>query len=897
MIHFDEVKEKAIATVQACGEKTKQIYMIRDVYGKITVYVLSGDESDVADIRVKLRETIGSAWLGTVNCISENNLMFKEIKASTQFVSEGIFYGERPLVKKSWKEPKRNKTKRKTKIVTFYSYKGGVGRTTTLALVALQLARSGKKVVAIDFDLEAPGLSTVLRCDDKTPAYGLIDYLIESERNRDEIDLSEYMYPISSKGLLGLKGGEAYVLQAANLTSDNYDEYYNKLSRIDFNIPKYAQKNGIIDHLFDDIQQMYNPDIILIDARAGIHDIGGLALLNYSDEVVSLFYGNEQNMLGMRFTLPKLVKEEIPFYIVNTPVPVNEEEQKEELDLLLNTSLETLEKLDYFDDVPDLYDESSPHYPILIPYDNNLTNLNSNKRLNNMLESYGEDNIYKNIADKLLSNDAAIEEESVAFYKDIKPLLATIEKITPEKTGAAETEFETFEELYKGFYPLQEYKYIFDNNKFLITGAKGSGKTALFKVLKCADYIKNLALYLDVPSKEIGKTEWIVGLDQADGFPVTTHFNGIAKLNEPEKFAIYWKILLIKVLKNNIEDVDIIVEDKIRELFEMKYSDIPKWIDKYEDADQFLYDFIVQFDIELKKNQINVIVIYDSLDSLLDSSYRGRMLSQLVRFWSENISRLKCLHAKIFLRQDIFKNEVIELTDKIKLNNYLTTIEWNYDYLLSMIWKRMMENNTNLEHVITEVLKQEGYMVPKDVHVGLVPRPQKEVNRIILKCIVGEKMGKGNKAYTYNWILYRLRDTKEQIVPRSMLKLFSTAAKIELVQEWNTVRTRLIAPKSFEASMQEVSEDRITDMAEEYPNYRRFFSNLKNYCPSFPVEDETFMQGLLKCGLNEENIRNEIKELKDIGILKEYQRKKSDPIRYHIPDIYLKGMGLIRKGS
>jgi cellulose biosynthesis protein BcsQ len=43
-------------------------------------------------------------------------------------------------------------------IFTFYSYKGGVGRSMAMAGVAHLFARRGLKVLAIDFDLEAPGL-------------------------------------------------------------------------------------------------------------------------------------------------------------------------------------------------------------------------------------------------------------------------------------------------------------------------------------------------------------------------------------------------------------------------------------------------------------------------------------------------------------------------------------------------------------------------------------------------------------------------------------------------------------------------------------------------------------------------------------------------------------------
>ncbi|MFI1354934.1 FxSxx-COOH system tetratricopeptide repeat protein [Streptomyces sp. NPDC020898] len=47
---------------------------------------------------------------------------------------------------------------RKGSVITFYSYKGGTGRTMALANVAWILAANGYRVLAVDWDLEAPGL-------------------------------------------------------------------------------------------------------------------------------------------------------------------------------------------------------------------------------------------------------------------------------------------------------------------------------------------------------------------------------------------------------------------------------------------------------------------------------------------------------------------------------------------------------------------------------------------------------------------------------------------------------------------------------------------------------------------------------------------------------------------
>src|SRR5882757_480564 len=61
-------------------------------------------------------------------------------------------------------------------VVTFYSYKGGVGRSSTLANVAVLLARWGYRVLAIDWDLEAPGLHYYFKeAMPEEPAGGVID--------------------------------------------------------------------------------------------------------------------------------------------------------------------------------------------------------------------------------------------------------------------------------------------------------------------------------------------------------------------------------------------------------------------------------------------------------------------------------------------------------------------------------------------------------------------------------------------------------------------------------------------------------------------------------------------------------------------------------------------------
>src|SRR5262245_15866916 len=78
-------------------------------------------------------------------------------------------------------------------IVTFYSYKGGVGRSMALANIAVLLARRGLKVLTVDWDLEAPGLERYFADFEIKPGGpGLLRMFMEARDGRvaDYIDFA-----------------------------------------------------------------------------------------------------------------------------------------------------------------------------------------------------------------------------------------------------------------------------------------------------------------------------------------------------------------------------------------------------------------------------------------------------------------------------------------------------------------------------------------------------------------------------------------------------------------------------------------------------------------------------------------------------------------------------------
>jgi len=166
---------------------------------------------------------------------------------------------------------------------------------------------------------------------------------------------------------------------------------------------------------------------------------------------------------------------------------------------------------------------------------------------------------------------------------------------------------------------------------------------------------------------------------------------------------------------------------------------------------------------------------------------------------------------------------------------------------------------------------------------------------LILDKFLGNYMGGNNKAFPYNWIRYHLSDTNGNITPRSILTLFAVTARNQLndKKDYHLV----IRPYNMELAQTEVSKNRISDLKEEFPEFKDIFSKLKDHVPEFPVEENELEKAIEKIQNSTEGVKEIIERLMTIGIIKSYKpKKKGASLRYHIPDMYLIEMGLKRRG-
>ena len=184
--------------------------------------------------------------------------------------------------------------------ITFYSYKGGVGRTLVVANIARYLARLGQKVVAVDFDLEAPGLHYKMGLAGQVDR-GLIDYIhtffLEGEQPGP---VNSYLIEVPRERDMQ---GSIHVMPAGTVPSS---QYWRKLSRINWHELFYSEHALGIPfflELRERIAEEISPDYLLIDSRTGITEIGGVATSLLADQVICLVLNTQENLEGAREVL------------------------------------------------------------------------------------------------------------------------------------------------------------------------------------------------------------------------------------------------------------------------------------------------------------------------------------------------------------------------------------------------------------------------------------------------------------------------------------------------------------------------------------------------------------------------------------------------------------------
>jgi tetratricopeptide (TPR) repeat protein/cellulose biosynthesis protein BcsQ len=216
------------------------------------------------------------------------------------------------------------------KVITFYSYKGGVGRSMGLANVAALLAKWRMKVLVVDWDLEAPGIEAYFNntqpslAEQRKNKPGVID-LVWAVGDDQRVDWRECLLTTQP-----FPEGEKLKLLLAGMDDGEY------ISRVQHtNWDRLFETKGLglyIEELRDAWKSEY--DFILVDSRTGITDIGGVCTIHLPDYLLAWFTTTKTSMAGVKDVADRSRsgREELPFDrnpLLVLPVPARDERHTE----------------------------------------------------------------------------------------------------------------------------------------------------------------------------------------------------------------------------------------------------------------------------------------------------------------------------------------------------------------------------------------------------------------------------------------------------------------------------------------------------------------------------------------------------------------------------------------
>lgn len=423
--HLDEARRAAIDTLRTMIEKdltVDRIVLIDDLFGRLRVvaWIKSADSATLCkNIKEELDQVAQPYWNGEIWIASEGSeadrivyeRAWKEgrpveesdrLRVADRYRSRGAWFQR--LREPPWEVPAG------PPIVVFYSFKGGVGRSTALASFAIQRARIGERVVVIDFDLDAPGVGSLLGTDvaGTTASWGVVDYLLE--RPYGEVDLRDYYHACRRDKVTG--EGEILVVPVGRIDAD----YLGKLARIDFEPPADSEERDPLIALMEHIREALDPQWLLLDARTGLSDPAGLLLGGIAHLYVLFGTSSEQSWQGLHLVLDRLGAErvhedrpQLECLLVQAMVPEDAKVSAVAKATFSDKARDEFAEHYYAQDpedpdedrfwyVRDLEDEDAPHVPVHLPYQSKLAHF---ERLDDIADVLTEIPEYRVLAERI----------------------------------------------------------------------------------------------------------------------------------------------------------------------------------------------------------------------------------------------------------------------------------------------------------------------------------------------------------------------------------------------------------------------------------------------------------------------------------------------------------------
>jgi len=746
-------------------------------------------------------------------------------------------------------------------VTTFYSLRGGVGRSTSLAYTARILAAHRRKVVCVDMDLEAPALPVLLGCEaDVQENQGVVDLLIALDQGTTP-DFAEHLLPVANADNL-------FVVPAGRVSAN----YARKLRFIN-PAAWYREERNPLRLLLDGLRNKlpFVPDAILLDARTGITDLSGPLLFDLADIAVVVFFPHPQakrgtellarsllnTKIGRSISEDRSVAPELRFLI--SPIPTSK--SKEVTERYERRPLEWIDE--WLEDLNDRRQDDNL-YPLVAEEITHFVRYREDVATSDQVEMDQDIwRAFEPVADwieRFIPSETELIIE--ASTKDLK--MRVLEELQ-FSVGTAEQQ----KDLIQDFVQTKNVRDALSPDIPLVLGRKGTGKTAIFRYLSESNDFNSVVVH--APKGLDGGREWLLSVD---GFKEVGEI--ISRTNM--EWRHFW-MLYIGVAVEKYKTLNSQRPDYLSGMELSTQTDIINAFEATADTSRgalSLSEWIQRMDGAMKEQ---IYLLVDGLDTGFGSTAEERnrrrySIEGLFGAWMDLGQGLKKLRFKILLREDIWRQ--LRFDNKSHLYGRSVRIYWtNQSEFLKVPLKQAMRSSAFKEH---EVLRR--------VEGTSVDDWSEDSVRNAWNVLVGERMKGAGTTYTRNWIWNRLADANHDHSPRYLLQIFHEAVQWERDEEKKTPYEKtFIRPRALIRSLPKVSEEALGALREEFNELDPLLETLKRI-------------GRTPVSAAELKDHEELLFLaREVGLLAAYEERGDEIIRYKVPDLFRYGLNMTRKGQ
>lgn len=781
----------------------------------------------------------------------------------------------------------RGQFNRKLRRIVFYSYKGGVGRTTALVHTAFHLARTGQRVAVVDMDVEAPGLHLVLPRPDEVPIHaGLVDYLWERQvrpfdpQTREGL---EYCL-VHATGIPGQpiaytvedeeSRAQIHVIPAGT-PGPEYVRRLHTLSSQDV----LSRPDDAWSMFESELTQQLDPDLLLIDARTGLGDWGGLSLLRLADEAFLVIYPSDQNLDGLRFVRNTLRQvSSININIILSPVP----------DGVIGRELMNRIR-------PRLYIEDDDA-PVEILYNPSVASA-ERYPVESAMASYAP------IANLIRDTLAQDRVEEVIQGTNALEIIESLQFPQRDAKSISPSEFNQF------FQKTLDFERFLDDARWVVRGRKGTGKSTLFHLFTD---------HKEIASKRArGRLD---GIDVLPGHgpvsgsqlgPKTDVFGDIAEhldKNQRDWLSFWRAYALVRIhtsQKRELLDPALARPEMrpLRDHFRSKFNSLSNeaWRSSHTQAildllnnplNGLCRDLLRDLNQALDTQGTKLWLLYDDLDQDIkeNSPWQSEALGGLLRLaYDSNNQGMHNLRFKVFLREDIWNRLVF--TNKSHFGTDRTLLlEWRMTDFLRLAYR--MTSGASAKY---KALAQREFILTDEE----IDTAQEDSLQKVLAPLWGLRKEKRKNQNTARWVYSRMTDAANNTYPRSLAILLDAARSKELESRKSgrltTGADRLFGPPAMLAGLHAASEERVDALKNEFSRLKPFLDSIQTKQSLRSQFEKTELETVWKetSQVEHPDFGFFVDELKQSGLLVE-KKKGNSQYDYGIASLYIDGLGLQR---